>query len=242
MARKEFELKLREVRQLTPSTKHFVFDRVDGDPAKFTPGQFLMTHFEMDGETHQRSYSIATLPGQSTALEISVSYVEGGRGTRLLWGLNQGDVIRASGPYGRFVLRKENVRTYYLIGTGTGVAPYRTMLPEIAERIANDGLRVHLMLGVREPDELLFGKEWVEFMRKNPGFDFTACYSRVMPESPQHYERKGYVQQALAEMDLHPENDVVYLCGNPNMVDQAVELLTTTHAFSPYAIRREKYV
>jgi NAD(P)H-flavin reductase len=182
------------------------------------------------------------MPSQSTSFEISVSYVEGGRGTRLLWGLNPGDRIVGSGPYGRFVLRKEQVRTYYLVGTGTGVAPYRTMLPELAERIRTEHLRVHLLLGVREPAELLYGEEWVAFMRANPGFDFTACYSRVIPEEPQHWERKGYVQHVLADMDLHPKDDIVYLCGNPNMVDQAVELLTTNKGYSPYDIRREKYV
>jgi NAD(P)H-flavin reductase len=48
------------------------------------------------------------------------------------------------------------------------------------------------------------------------------------------------VQGALADMTLEPEHDIVYLCGNPNMVDQAIELLTEK-GYSPLAVRREKY-
>ena len=77
-------------------------------------------------------------------------------------------------------------------------------------------------------------------MRDYPAFSFCACYSRIQPESPQPWERKGYVQGALADMTLEPEHDIVYLCGNPNMVDQAIELLTEK-GYSPLAVRREKY-
>ncbi len=41
-------------------------------------------------------------------------------------------------------------------------------------------------------------------------------------------------------MLLDPEQDIVYLCGNPNMVDQSIELLTEK-GYSPLAVRREKY-
>jgi ferredoxin-NADP reductase len=241
MARNQFQLRLLESRSITPSTRHFVLERTDGSELRFTPGQFIMTHFEMDGETHQRSYSLATMPGASPHYEISVSFVEGGRGTRLLWGLTPGDEVTASGPYGRFVLRRETVRSYFLVGTGTGVAPYRTMLPELRERIASEGLQVHLLLGVREPAELLYGEEFQAFANANPGFHFHACYSRVMPDNPPEWAFRGYVQQRLAAMNFDPQQDIAYLCGNPNMVDQAVEHLIG-RGCSPFQIRREKYI
>jgi NAD(P)H-flavin reductase len=37
--------------------------------------------------------------------------------------------------------------------------------------------------------------------------------------------RKGYVQEALAELAPDAEGDIAYLCGNPNMVDTCFEAL-----------------
>jgi NAD(P)H-flavin reductase len=42
-------------------------------------------------------------------------------------------------------------------------------------------------------------------------------------------------------LDLDPENDIAYLCGNPDMIDQAFDRLTQK-GFSPKNIRREKYI
>ncbi len=240
MARNEIELQLRSFRDVAPGTRHFVFSRVDGEPVKFHPGQFLMMHFECDGESHSRSYSLANDPAGADTFELSVAFVEGGRGSTILWALAPGERIRVTAPHGRFVLRQEPVRRYVLVCTGTGVAPYRAMVGELTRRMRDEGLQVTLLLGVREPADLLYADEWTGLMRDYPGFSFLACYSRIQPESPKPWERKGYVQGALADMTLDPEQDIVYLCGNPNMVDQSIELLTEK-GYSPIAVRREKY-
>jgi ferredoxin-NADP reductase len=240
MARNEIELQLRSFRDVAPGTRHFVFARVDDEPVKFHPGQFLMMHFESDGAAHSRSYSLANDPADADTYELSVAFVEGGRGSRILWALQPGERIRATVPHGRFVLRQEPVRRYILVCTGTGIAPYRAMVGELTRRMRDESLRVTLLLGVREPADLLYAEEWLELMHAYPSFSFFACYSRIQPEAPQPWERKGYVQGAIADMTLEPEHDIVYLCGNPNMVDQAIELLTEK-GYSPLAIRREKY-
>lgn len=240
MARNEIDLQLRSFRDVAPGTRHFVFCRVDDEPVRFHPGQFLMMHFEADGVTHSRSYSLANDPSGAETYELSVAFVDGGRGSAVLWSLQPGERIRATVPHGRFVLRQEPVRRYVLVCTGTGIAPYRAMVGELTRRMRDEGLQVTLLLGVREPADLLYPEEWLALMRDYPAFSFCACYSRIQPESPQPWERKGYVQGALADMTLEPEHDIVYLCGNPNMVDQAIELLTEK-GYSPLAVRREKY-
>lgn len=226
---------------MCPSTRSFRFRRTDGQAPTFKPGQFLQIHFDWEGDATIRSYSIATVPGASDEYELCIAYVEGGRASQYLWALAPGDVIDASGPYGRFILRDEEIGRYVLVATGTGVAPYRTMLPSLAARMAASDLQVELLLGVREPTDLLYGEEFRAFAAQHPRFRFHACYSRVLPEPHRPDERRAYVQNAFAELEPSPERDVFYLCGNPNMVDGAVEALTGV-GFSPYAIRREKYV
>ena len=247
-----FPLKLVERRMLAPTVAHLSFVRADGQPLDFIPGQFVQVHFHYgDGTPTKRSYSLATIHdhalGPGEAVEIAVSYVPGGAATALFEGLDAGGTIDASGPYGRFVLMPaDQNRRYLLIGTGTGVTPYRAMLPQIERQIAERGLQVVLLFGARTPQELLYGDEFRAFADRHPGhFRFVPCFSRELPEagSPQAHAdvRHGYVQQFLGEFAPDPAGDIAYLCGNPNMVDACFEALKDA-GLEVKQVRREKYV
>lgn len=226
---------------ITPMIRHLGFAPEDEQPIPFKAGQFITLNIEGPNKIIHRSYSIANVPGDNT-LELACAYVEGGVATKLLFGLQPGDSVLASGPFGLFTLKEERPIRYVLIATGTGVAPYRSMLKDIQERFENSHpeLQVALVLGVRNPSELLFGEEFVQFARTQPRFQFYACYSQANSENPQHFERQGRVQAAFKDLALDPVNDVVYLCGNPNMIDETFALLTEM-GFDKKAVRREKY-
>lgn len=242
-----FPLRLTGSRMIAPSVRHLVFQRDDGDSLSFLPGQFLQVHFQYpDGKPTKRSYSIATVyDGRAhpeTPIEMAVSYVSGGAATALFEGLNEGDRIEASGPFGRFCLMpNDQNRRYLLVGTGTGVTPYRAMLPQLAEQIRQRGIEVVLLFGARSPAELLYGDEFAAFAAATPGFRFVPCFSREMPAQARPDDRQGYVQTALTEFRPDPEADIAYLCGNPNMVDASFEVLKNAGLPVPH-IRREKYV
>ncbi|MEO8160445.1 MAG: FAD-binding oxidoreductase [Arenimonas sp.] len=242
-----FPLRLLGSRMIAPSVRHLDFARDDGLPLDFIPGQFIQVHFSYpDGSATKRSYSLATMhdhalgPGES--VQIAVSYVPGGAATALFQALDDGQQIQASGPYGRFCLGAADVNArYLLIGTGTGVTPYRAMLPQLEQLMAQRGIEVVLLFGARNPDELIYGEDFSAFAAAHPRFRFVPCFSRVLPERPHADVRRGYVQEVLAEFAPDPERDIAYLCGNPNMVDAAFEALKTCGLPVPH-IRREKYV
>ena len=233
---------------LAPSVAHLGFVRDDGQALDFVPGQFLQVHFHYgDGTPTRRSYSLATRReqalGPEATIEIAVSYVAGGAATALFEGLELGDQIQASGPFGRFCLQPadDNAR-YLLIATGTGVTPYRAMLPQLSALIAERGIQVVLLFGARSPAELLYGDEFRAFADAHPDhFRFVPCFSRELPEAPHPDVRHGYVQQFLPEFAPDPARDIAYLCGNPNMVDACFEALKEA-GLEVKAIRREKYV
>ncbi|MDB6162754.1 MAG: phenol hydroxylase [Xanthomonadaceae bacterium] len=248
MAIQHFPLKLVGRRMLAPSVAHLSFMRDDGQPLDFIPGQFLQVHFQYaDGTATKRSYSLATIHdhamGPGEAVEIAVSYVAGGAATALFEGLEEGGHIDASGPYGRFCLTPaDSNRRYLLIGTGTGVTPYRAMLPLLERAILDRGAQVALLFGARTPAELLYGDEFRAFADRHPQhFRFVPCLSRELPAEPHPDVRHGYVQQFLGELAPDGANDIAYLCGNPNMVDACFEVLKASGLAVPQ-IRREKYV
>ncbi len=237
---------------LAPTVAHLSFVRADGQPLDFIPGQFVQVHFHYgDGTPTKRSYSLATIHdhalGPGEAVEIAVSYVPGGAATALFEGLDTGGTIDASGPYGRFVLMPTDAnRRYLLIGTGTGVTPYRAMLPQLERLFAERDLRVVLLFGARNPQELLYGDEFRAFADRFPDrFRFVPCFSRELPAAGSLHAhadvRHGYVQQFLAEFAPDAAGDIAYLCGNPNMVDACFESLKAS-GLDVKQVRREKYV
>ena len=232
---------------LAPSVGHYQFVRDDGQPLDFLPGQFIQIHFDYaDGTPAKRSYSLATIHdhalGPGDAVEIAVSFVPGGAATALFEGMELGDHVSGSGPFGRFCLQPgdHNAR-YLLIATGTGVTPYRSMLPQLRTAMQERGVEVVLLQGARTPEELLYSDDFYAFAAANPGFRYLPCLSRELPENPHADVRKGYVQQQLAEIAPDPARDIAYLCGNPDMVDTCVEALKEAGLPMPQ-IRREKYV
>lgn len=236
-----FTAVLKSARMISPRVRELTFIREDGQTLSYLAGQFITLHLPSADQILSRNYSIATPPQNTIEFQIAAVYVEGGRATRLLFAMEVGERIKTSGPHGRFVLRDESPARYLLIATNTGVTPYRAMLPELGRRIDEQGLRVKLLLGVRNREERIYGDDFLEFAEHHSGFEFLACYSREMPEVPAPYEFQGHVQDRLADLALDPGTDIVYLCGNPGMIDMTVSQLKET-GFPLKNLRREKYI
>ena len=249
---KFFPIRLTSRQLATPAVLHLTFVRDDGGSLDYTPGQFIQIHFPLaDGTTARRSYSCATrhdhhmAPGE--AVEFVASRVPGGAATALFEGMAIGDCLEASGPLGLFCLKPDDRNgRYLLIATGTGVASYRSMLPEIEKMMNERAVDVVLMHGVRSAEDLLFADEFADFaQRHGERFRYLPCFSRDQVDAasliPGAEPRHGYVQNFLEELAPDPDRDIAYMCGNPNMVDACVEALKG-FGLPMKHIRREKYV
>lgn len=239
----KFSVKFKEYKQIGPHTRHLVFEYSENivSPLEFKAGQFISFHFiNKDGKEVRRNYSLANAPQDNTTIALACAYVKDGLASEILFNLSAGDLLQASGPYGIFILKEPRPQRYVFIATGTGVTPYRSMLSALVPML-NDGLKVVLLFGVRSSEELLYRDDFVAFAAAQPNFEFRACYSREMPEEPQPYEFAGRVQQQLNDLNIAADEDLAYLCGNPNMVDATMlelELLGLVRK----QICREKYI
>lgn len=244
----QFELKLVDSWMLAPTVRHVVLERSDGHALPFKAGQFIQVHFHYDdGKPTRRSFSVATIPEPGAdairQIELAVSYVEGGAATKLFQELEHGEAIQASGSFGRFTLRDEETnRRYILIATGTGVTTYRAMLPDMERLMATRGCRFVLLQGARNEGELLYAEDFDAFAERHPElFTYRACLSRAPRAEPRPGDHAGHVQDLLPELAPDPEGDLVYLCGNPDMIDDTFAVLKE-QGLSVRQIRREKYV
>lgn len=229
---------------ITSSVLHLAFTPKDNLVFPFTAGQFITFHLQGPQKTLYRSYSIANDPNQTgNVIEIACAKVQGGVASTLLFTMQPGDAIAASGPHGSFVLKEETPARYILIATGAGVTPYRSMLNQLKKRFQRlqNGFEVILILGVRHATDLLFKDEFLHFAEDQPCFKFYACYSQEKKTALENFERLGRVQDMFQELALDPIQDIVYLCGNPNMIDDTFTLLMKL-GFDRKNVLREKYL
>ncbi len=240
MIRQSHHLVLKWAEMIAPEVRHLAFALESDEPFVFIPGQFITLMIQSNDKLLRRSYSIANRRSCENLIEFAAAYVKGGIATQLLFNLQPGEKVTATGPFGRLILRDEQPARYILMATGTGVTPYRAMLNEIADRLEKQPeLQIVLLFGVRKPEELLYREEFVNLAKINPRFDFKAYYSRA--PSQQAYEYQGHIQNSFADISPNPEKDIVYLCGNPNMIDDTFALLTQL-GFPTQNVRREKYI
>lgn len=230
---------------LNDNTVHINFSVESEVPFEAQAGQFVRLHFtQADGKETFRSYSIADIFEQEKMVKkeisMAVSWVEGGLATGALSAMKAGDTLEASGPFGRFCLLPERHERYFLIATGTGVTPCRAMLNIIKERLAQ-GSEVFVIMGAQDETGLLYETDFQAMCDTESNFHYIPCLSRKQRETPKPNDQQGYVQQYLANHDFNPETDISYLCGNPNMVDEAFALLKEK-GLPVQQIKREKYI
>ena len=225
-------------REWTDGLASFFVKPDEGVPPDFIPGQFtnlaLPQGDEWDAETGKainRAYSIASPPGEE-AMEFYVRRVDEGALTPKMFALSEGDGIHLDHRInGHFTLEgAQDAEDLVLIGTGTGVAPYRSMLQSGAHR--DRFKRTILVYSDRYIRDLGYVDEFRELERNDESFTFLPTITGAEPEEAwtglrgrvqTHMTREAY--QALTGSALEPERCQVFLCGNPAMIATMQEAL-----------------
>lgn len=243
MQPQNLRLRLLSQEPINASVRLFIFEVVDECELVYSPGQFLSLHLGLeDGKAIRRSYSIANLTNKVDLIEFAITLVPNGAANGALSNLRHGDVVHATGPRGRFTFRMDNPGRHIMIGTGTGIVPYRSMLWQIEIFLQQSRDNSCIILeGVRTREDILFKEDFMRLCAyKN--FHFTACLSRELPSKilDEQYERMGHAQDMFVNIQPNPNTDTIYLCGNPYMIDELRAILDEI-GFSEERIITEQY-
>lgn len=123
--RRAVSLTFKEQRQLTPTSKEFIFEL--DHPAVFEPGQYIeltLPHRGQDIRGTRRSFSITSTPGERE-LRLGIKfYNPSSTFKQQLLQLEEGTVVQSTGITGDFVLPRDPKEKLLLIAGGIGITPF----------------------------------------------------------------------------------------------------------------------
>lgn len=178
-------------------------------PLQFVPGQYV----DVLADGVSRSYSLANAPRADGLLEFFIKRYPGGH-LSAYWfeRARPNDLLRIEGPFGTFFLRDEQPRDIVFLATGTGIAPVKALLEELAGDPGHHHLR--LFWGNREAAHFF----WDPANNPGLGIDYHPLLSGPDPD---WRGGRGYVQDAAIDSGIDPANTIVYACGSSRMIASA---------------------
>jgi ferredoxin--NADP+ reductase len=226
----------------------------EGEVFSFKPGQYATLGLDIGGEFVARAYSISSSAYNRAYLELYINVIKDGAFTPALFALRPGDEIYYMGPKGVFTLAKTQARYLLFLATGTGLAPYVSMLRTMREdQLAGrphgrtitlvHGVRFSIDLGYREELEALardpeFGLVYlpaVSRVEQDPGWTSELGRGRITEilkllgaEAAESPALPAGVRPAELSRRLPPEATAVFLCGNPDMIADSKAILAAS--------------
>ncbi len=221
----------------THNTRQFWLEIPELERFDFIPGQFITFDLPIHEKPNKRvrSYSIASWPDGTNVYELLIVLAEFGLGTTYLFNqVSVGSELTFRGPQGVFTLPETLDKDIFLICTGTGIAPFRSMINHIyLNKIPFKNF--YMIFGTRKKEDLLYHDEMKAMEQKLPGFHYHPTLSREQWDGHQ-----GYVHPIYEELCKEKPDVLFYLCGWKNMIDEAKKRIVEM-GYDKKAIHQELY-
>lgn len=223
-----YEARIEQIIERAPDTRSLFLRLPPSPPFSFIPGQFISCLLPLDGEPVIRPYSIASSPEEPELLEICLTLVSGGLGSRYLFERRIGAALRFTGPWGTFTLERPPAAECVFIAAGTGIVPIRPMLWRALQTASPYALRLHYAAAGRA--YLLYADEFEHAAREHARFTFAPLLG-------------GSLLECIRREYLVRDSDrgrYFYVCGVGNIVPELRDLLRRG-GYEHRAVQYEKW-
>lgn len=180
-------------------------------PLRFLPGQYI----DVIADGVRRSYSLANAPRGDALLELIIKRYPGGHLSNYWFErAKPNDLVRIEGPFGTFFLRDEGPTNILFLATGTGIAPVKALLEELAADPARAARhRLAVFWGNREAESFCWDPVAL-------GLD-VGFHHLLSGKDAAWGGARGYVQNAAIHHGIVADDTVVYACGSSAMIASA---------------------
>jgi ferredoxin-NADP reductase len=221
----------------TGNTHRFWIEVAELSSFDFQPGQFVTLDLPIHEKPNKRlrSYSISSWPDGTNVFELIIVLNQRGAGTQYLFNhVKVGSELTFRGPQGLFTLPAVIDKDIFLICTGTGIAPFRSMIHHIKNKaIAHKN--IYLIFGCRKKEDLLYYGEMTKLQSGLKSFHYIPTLSRQQWEG--HH---GYVHPIYLELCKNKQDALFFLCGWKHMIDEAEKRILQM-GYDKKAIHQELY-
>jgi CDP-4-dehydro-6-deoxyglucose reductase, E3 len=216
-----FECRLRELKTLTPTVRELVIDFINPNVFSFRAGQFAVIQVPgPDGKDVPRAYSIASQGGKSYSLTLLIKLLDRGIASDYVRTLEPGASLTLTGPFGRLFFKEPAPTQIIMLATGAGLSQHLSYLTTHGATLPNT--KFHLLFGVWNESEMFYEAELQALSKSLPNFSFEYVLDKP---TGQWNGRAGFITQDLDRFEYLKKDTHFYMCGNPNMIKSAKDLL-----------------
>jgi len=236
-----YNLAVKDITKETPQAVTVTFE-VPAEHKKnfeYKSGQYLTLKFNLKGLDVRRAYSMCSSPIEEE-LAVTVKQVEGGLvSTHINQNLKVGDQVEVMPPEGRFLVEPnpEANKTYYLIGAGSGITPFMSIIKTLLEKEPQSS--IFLLYGNRSEDSIIFdgqlkelqqrysGQLMVEHILSQPKKEKGKGLSGLFSKGKMSWEGKigrideKVIKDFLSKNPKRSQQVEYYLCGPGGMIEIA---------------------
>jgi Na+-transporting NADH:ubiquinone oxidoreductase subunit F len=224
-APRKYEARVEALRDLTHDIREITLRLVEPGRIAFSAGQFIrleLPEYELSREKLLRPYSIASSPSEGGIVQLEVKLVPGGLATTYIFSyMKEGESLSFTGPFGQFHLRDSASDAIFIAG-GSGMAPIRSILLDMAER--GVGRRARYFFGAKAGRDLFLVDEMRSLERRLGDFAFIPALSSPAPGEAWDGER-GLITEVVERRLERGREAEAYLCGSPDMIEACVAVL-----------------
>ena len=197
------------------------------------PGQHLDVRLTAeDGYQAERSYSIASAPGDPLAITVE-RLADGEVSPWLVDEAVDGDRFELRGPIGGYFVWEDDGRPVFLVGGGSGVVPLMAMI-----RSSSSSARIRLLYSSRTVEDVIYREELAE--RSGDGLEVFHTLTRAQPPGWTGYSRRIDVDLLRDVAWPAAERPQVFICGSTRFVDAAADGLIEL-GYESRAIKTERF-
>jgi len=236
MTPSRYMARIERIRDLAPNIRELTLCIVEPNSGKldFLPGQAIAVEIESSSNPTPpvRYYSLASAPRHSPHLTLLLSLADQGSGSTYLFEQSEGAMVRFHGPHGSFHLNDTETRNRLFVATGTGIAPFLSMLHTLLEDKPSNVIT--LFWGLRSERDVYYQEELQALAETNASFSFVTTLSRAQSTWA---GKTGRVTKLVASLPS-VENLAVYVCGHKTMVNEVANIV---RAKGPCPIYQEQF-
>ena len=215
-------LRVNRIFDETPGVKTYRLTAQDGGPIPFTylPGQYLILSPMLEGKRTPRSYTIASSPTQRHYCELTIKREADGKGvSRYVHdGLQEGELIEATGPIGHFTFTGAEAKHVVLIGGGVGITPLMSYIRFLTDSGWSGD--IFFLYTCRHVSDYIFRSELEALSARHPRLHLLVTITR-----PNDEPWSGLTGRLTKEVIAHAVPDIatrlIYVCGPDAMMRSA---------------------